>query len=188
MKKVFLLTCIVCVLTSSMFAEKKTKEEQLIEAVIANDYKECQKLLKKKVNVDSLVEDKSLLCFAIEKNQTEIALLLIDSGADVNWTYTQQNYVYTPFYYAIANENTIIVDGLIKSGVDLNVKARHGLCYFTICVAHKRFKILNYLLASDKFLATLPDNTTIWNTLIWYWSDKTPEIIKIIFNQIKKVY
>ena len=101
----------------------QSKEELLFQAIINNKIDEVQALLESGVNVNAKASGYRLfggdtplhLC-----HNTEVARLLIDSGADVNALNNAGN---TPLHKC---HNINIAKILIDSGADVNAKDRYG--------------------------------------------------------------
>ena len=55
----------------------------------------------------------------VEKDLTEIAIMLIENGADLN-EYDSGDQLWTPLMYAITNNNEIIVEKLISQKCNVN--------------------------------------------------------------------
>ena len=68
--------------------------------------------------------DQSSLYWAVLHNNTEIARMLIDAGADLN---SSDEDGYTSLYLAVINNNPEIVRMLIAAGANLNLKDNNGL-------------------------------------------------------------
>ena len=70
------------------------------------------------------------LIIAIRQNNTAIASLLIEAGADINFISNMHgDYQYTPFIQAVCQENLNMCKFLVKHGYDVNVPILHKRVY-----------------------------------------------------------
>lgn len=86
---------------------------------------ELEQLLKDGMSPDNGTEPfkNSPLCFACMYNRTDIALLLINAGADVNFP---GFHVRTPLFYAADKGNIELAEALYKKGADVNYINKDG--------------------------------------------------------------
>jgi ankyrin repeat protein len=99
-------------------------QSPLIEAVKAVDAAAVRSLLQKRADVNVAEPDGSTaLYWAAEKNQVEIAQLLIGAGANAS---ARTRYGGTPLAMASLNGNASFVDLLLKAGADPNTVTANG--------------------------------------------------------------
>lgn len=108
------------------------RANQLFEAIRQDNIKKVRKLLapswfglRKAYGVNGNVGsgDLSPLIFASSAGRTEIAKLLLDYGANVNY---QDKSGYSALMWAASNGYTQIVEMLINNGADVNKQNRYG--------------------------------------------------------------
>jgi len=78
------------------------------------------------------------LMVAAEEGYTDIAKVLIDSGADVNMRKGGRNQGYTALMIAVENGHTEIVKLLLKAGADVNAKTGYYPHITAIDIAKSR--------------------------------------------------
>lgn len=126
MKTIITFICFFAVGFSSM---AQTKNEQLFEAVRNNDISRAQNLLKLGTDVNYFMEAKSpyvkvnLLMSAVNNKSIEMAKLLLENKADVNWKDSFNNLAIT---YAARSGNTEMVKLLLKYGASVHDKDGNG--------------------------------------------------------------
>ena len=89
-----------------------------------------------------------VLMYVTEENNTEEALAYIKLGANVNYVKREHSAGegkkdYSALYYAIGNNNTVIVKALIKAGIDVNLEYKGRWDW------HRRTHPLSYALLED---------------------------------------
>lgn len=109
-------------------------------------------------NIDINIKDifnKTVLCYAILKNNYNLIKLFIENNADINIYY---NDIDTPLFYAIKNNNIELVKLLIKYNVDLNKKNKNNELPIIYVITHNQINILKLLLNSN---CIIPNNIII---------------------------
>ncbi len=97
---------------------------RLIEAVKQSDVKAVRSLLAQHVNVNASDADSSTaLHWAAQRDNLEIAGLLIDAGANVQ---AATRYHITPLSLACTNGNAALIERLLKAGADPNSTSEEG--------------------------------------------------------------
>ena len=77
-----------------------------------------KKSLSLRIKKDTTIQYNPLID-SCEKDLTEIAVMLIENGADLN-EYDNKEQMWTPLMYAITNNNEIIVDKLVNYKCNVN--------------------------------------------------------------------
>lgn len=121
---VFFVPLLILALASAVcFADQN---DDLIAAIHAKDINRVRALLDAGANVNALAQNIlnigniSPLSYAISEDDTEIARLLIERGADVNFNHPLGGG--TPLTDAATRGNAAIVAVLLEKGADFNVK------------------------------------------------------------------
>jgi len=117
-------------------------------AIKFNKLQVVQEMLKR--NNITLVLSKNgynTLLDACEKDLTEICLLLIENGADLNAQDDDQ--LFTPLMHAVNNGNEIVVKKLIESRADLNIQDVDGNTALHYAVLSENEYILRILLNAN---------------------------------------
>jgi ankyrin repeat protein len=65
------------------------------------------------------------LILAVQKQHTDITLLLLDAGADVNER--EKEHLQTPLMLAAMYDHKALAEALLRNGADPDLKNRHGL-------------------------------------------------------------
>ncbi|MBO4707505.1 MAG: ankyrin repeat domain-containing protein [Elusimicrobiaceae bacterium] len=112
---------------SGINIEGKVGEELLLTASDAGMLETVKTLLKSGVNANTVDKNKkSALAYAVSPcgvgicdDKDAVAKVLINAGADVNMISKEGQ---TPLLYATYTENTEMVEFLLKSGADVNIK------------------------------------------------------------------
>lgn len=97
-------------------------DQQLIDAVLDGDVLQVT-LYAAKANVNICVIDEPLLVTAMRHNNPTLVKLLLDNGADPNFTYKNGN---TPLLAAVKQRSTEMAKLLIGAGADVNYQNQHG--------------------------------------------------------------
>ncbi|MCX6252129.1 MAG: ankyrin repeat domain-containing protein [Bacteroidetes bacterium] len=125
---------------SSLFAQDNT--ELLLKAAKSNDIKAMNELLDKGVDVNAKNHyGVTALFFAIDKNNLETVMLLLERGADPNLK--DSFYNETPFGWAIYKKNQVIINAMIDHGADIkdenmvNTAAELGLSLVVVHLLEK---------------------------------------------------
>ena len=85
------------------------------------------------------------LCFACQLDRTEIAIKIIEAGADLNAPCSKGYY---PLHYACEKGNMIILESLIDHGVNLNViRGKDHLSAVYSATIHNYYEFLHKLLS-----------------------------------------
>jgi ankyrin repeat protein len=112
------------VLLSTWSLVAAASDLRLIDAVKTSDPKAVRSLLAQHVNVNASEADGSTaLHWAAQRDNLEIAGLLIAAGADVK---AATRYNITPLSLACTNGNAALVEHLLKAGADPNSTSEEG--------------------------------------------------------------
>ena len=115
----------------------------LLEAVAKRDINLVTKILTSHPNLELKDEKgRTALLLATYNNDTEIAKLLIDAGADVN---AQDNMLNSPFLYAGASGFLSIVKMCLANGADFNVFNRYGGSALIPAAERRHLDVVNLL-------------------------------------------
>lgn len=101
-------------------------EEELRDASLKGDIKKVEELLKKSININSQdkTDHNTALINAALDNKSDIAMLLVKSGADVN---IRNGVNATALFFASFHKNLTLVRELLAKKADPNIKAIGGL-------------------------------------------------------------
>ncbi|WP_318676850.1 ankyrin repeat domain-containing protein [Treponema sp.] len=116
-------------------------KEELINAVLKNDIEEISRILAKQNKEEINFQDKNgftALHYAIQDNKYEIAIKLLDSGADFE---IPDKYGNTAIIRAVASfrGDGRIIELLLSKGADFNKKNNYGIS----AIEHAR-NVANY--------------------------------------------
>ena len=102
---------------SSTIAKKAVPE--LIEATLANDAKRVESLLQNGTDPNTIYNTNTALTYAARDGFTEIAMILVEKDADINWIDGEG---VTPLILASFKNHLEIVELLLNRGADKTVK------------------------------------------------------------------
>lgn len=132
----------------------KVKEFPLELAIRFNKIDALRSMLNRKdICLDSLENEYCPLLDACEKDLTEIAIMLIECGADVNVCDNDQEW--TPLMHSICNNNELIAAKLIEKRADLNACDFNGNSAVHLAVLNDNDFILSLLLKNNADKNTL---------------------------------
>lgn len=115
-------TCIIsCFIFSSTIAQ--TIESKLIDAVAKSDITYLQKNMNNSNSNTINKKKQSLLMMATYDNNLQVAKILVDKGADVNFQNTMKD---SPFLYASASGYFDLVKLYLENGARFNIYNRYG--------------------------------------------------------------
>lgn len=125
-------------------------EKELFQAVTANDLKAVQSILSANTVNLEVKNDKgeTPLMVATYKMYNEIALYLIDHGANVN---TQDHNLNSPFLYAGAEGNLELVQKSLAHGADFTVFNRYNGTALIPAAEKGHLKIVKVLVNTPNF-------------------------------------
>jgi len=116
--------------------------EQLVTAIFESDFTKIQELIKHSVAINQEINEKSPLAIAIEEGKLEIAKVLIDAGANVNWRYGW----YDPLLVSFARSGNLeAVKLLVEVGANLDLKDDDGHTALYSAALYENQAIYDYL-------------------------------------------
>jgi len=127
------------------------KKDQLpIELVIRRNKINVLKCMLKRddIKLGQLKNGYSPLVDACEKDLTELGLLLIDAGADLNArdNNDRDGQMWTPLMHSVSNNNEILTTKLVEKGADLDAVDLNGNSVVHMAVINDNEFILGLLL------------------------------------------
>ena len=145
MKTFITLVCFFALGFSSM---AQSKNDQLFEAVRNSDVAKAENLLKLGTDVNYFMETKSpyykvnLLITAVSNKSQEMAKLLLDNKADINWKDSFNNLAIT---YAARSGNVEMVKLLLKHGASVFDKDGNGNPVLTAAKESKNNEVVSFV-------------------------------------------
>jgi ankyrin repeat protein len=104
--------------------EEREEKKDLFDTVMLNNISRVREMLRNNRRLVNIVFDgRTPLDAATERGRVEIVKLLLDEGADVNWT---NEYGWTALYAAVYYGHIEIVKLLLHSGADVNKSNNNG--------------------------------------------------------------
>ena len=94
--------------------------------------------------------DYQLLRLAVQRNQTEIAQLLIDRGFRVNPETANRDLTDTPLHFAVEHRNDEILQLLLKHFASVEYKNEHGLTALQTAVKLGNFTAVDMIMGDLK--------------------------------------
>jgi ankyrin repeat protein len=140
-----------CAKTRKQFVMRIT--EQLVEAVCTGDSKFILEALLQGANPNACYRGRPLLIWAIQEKRLNIVKALVRAGASLE---KKDDQGFTPLHQAVGEGDVKIVRFLLKSGISVNRRSKHGTPLHTAC-SYKRLEIAKLLLAHGANVCTLDD-------------------------------
>lgn len=130
------------------------KNEYPIELIIRhNKINVLRSILKRSdLKLNQLKNGYCPLIDACEKDLTDMSMLLIDAGADLNIVDDDENddgENWTPIMHAVSNNNEVLVSRLVEKGADLSLSDSAGNTVVHMAVLNDNEFILSLLLARN---------------------------------------
>ena len=134
------------------------KNEYPIELIIRhNKIDVLRSILKRSdLKVNQLKNGYCPLIDACEKDLTDMSMLLIDAGADLNIV-DEDGENWTPIMHAVSNNNEVLVSRLVEKGADLSLSDSAGNTVVHMAVLNDNDFILSLLLARNASKNALND-------------------------------
>ncbi len=154
--------------------------ENLVKALDLHDYKEAERLINEGANPNLIYDNVSLMYFFIQNKKSDLALLVMEKGADINWINPKN--VFSLLSEAIYSDDLLLVKKISEKGIDIGFKDLHGQTYFSQCLAYKRYDCLDILLSYPEFEENIRKSDSSWYFLVYYWTKNTPNIIHRIYG------
>ncbi|VVU95179.1 Ankyrin repeats (3 copies) [seawater metagenome] len=148
---------------SSLLIKDKKSNDALHLAVQYKRIELLKKILGYKININTINSNgDTALHLACTYNYTNIALLLITKGADLNMkNYKEQA---TPLLYSIAQDNFELIENFIKNNVDVNIQDAYGNTALHLAVLEQTSKSIEILIQDPNInfnLVNLDGNTPL---------------------------
>lgn len=134
------------------------------------------------LNVQTQKKDYTPLIIACYKNNTEIALTLIEAGADVNSIDKEGD---TALVCAVENENCTLLASLVKAGAEVNIYDQYGVAALTLAIKSGLPEISMALMnpvAKDTVRKKIEMILMIYYKRCSWLSVLPQEILKIVFT------
>jgi ankyrin repeat protein len=157
-------------------------EDDLYKAVDKGDIAKVKELINKGANVNYITESNnhSLLRWAVDKDNVEMAKLLIANGAEINNGYGEPLLI-----RAVIGGRISMLKFLLEKGVDINVKDKHGQTAL-MHAAHMgaRYNVVKYLLeqGADVSIKSKNGYTALDNAI----KAVNPYVIELIRDAMNK--
>ncbi|XP_057338246.1 alpha-latrocrustotoxin-Lt1a-like isoform X1 [Microplitis mediator] len=159
-----------------------------IESIIDTDDPDVVKLAVDhgfEVNPSRVIKNVPLMR-SIEKKKLKAMKVLLDSGADIN--YTRERDGLQPIHMAVDTEKEIIAE-LLKYGADINAKIKNGCTPLLLSIFHiKSPEIIEFLLENnaDVNIAADGDYTPL-GTAFLQSKKQISETVKVLIKHIIKI-
>jgi|8_EtaG_2_1085327.scaffolds.fasta_scaffold16421_4 ankyrin repeat protein len=138
---------IICFLGLTLTTVAQDKNEQLYEAVTKNDKDKVEKLIDKGADVNYIKHvgpwmKVSVLIIAVNNKNIEIAKLLLENKADVNW---KDGFNSSAILYATSSGNIEMVKLLLEYGADINDNDGKGNTVLTAAKESKDKDLISFV-------------------------------------------
>lgn len=125
----------------------------LVYAVSLNDEEMVKFLLEKGADANTVCEiENEHICMpptplmnAVYNGNTNIINMLLENGADINYTTDEM----TPLIYAAYKGNTNIINTLLENGVDINYTNYYGMTALMYAASYNQFEAAKVLLENN---------------------------------------
>lgn len=160
----FLLLIAISVLVVNCMNRKPVKSDNetmksIYKVIEENDIQQIKELINSKTDLEIRNQDgETPLMNAIYEDREEIAILLMNAGANVN---AQDKILNSPFLYAGAEGKLNLVKAALKHGADFNVFNRYGGSALIPAAEKGHLEVVKLLVNTPNF----PINHI--NNLVW---------------------
>jgi ankyrin repeat protein len=144
---------LICLFTLNLNSFSQSKNDQLFQAVRDNDKTKVESLLKSGGDVNYFIETPSpwikvnLLITAVNNKNIEIAKLLLENKADINWKDGSNN---RAIYYAARSGNLEMVKVFLEHGASVFDKDGQGHPVLTAAKESKNNDVISFVEAKAK--------------------------------------
>ena len=154
-------------------------DTRLVDAVVQQDRKAVQGLIKEGVDVNSPLGDGSTpLAWAVHRNDPETVGLLLQARADVNLA---DDHGVTPLALACENAEAGMVDKLLAAGATADPSQRNGVTPLMIAAQTGNVAIVKALLARGANANHVAVKTR-QTPLMWAVADQRIDAIKLLLD------
>lgn len=141
------LITLFCFLALTLSAIAQDKGEQLYEAVTKNDKEKVEKLIENGAEVNYVKQagpwmKVNLLITAVNNKNTNIAKLLLDNKADVNW---KDGFNTSAILYAASSGSIDMVKLLLEYGADIKDNDGKGNTVLTAAKESKNKELISFV-------------------------------------------
>ena len=153
-----LFSAITLLTTTNSLTSHAISPKDLFNTIQKGNVEEVNSLIKEikekrpedlKKFVNSINENgDNPLSFAAKKNQTEIARILLENGADVNAG--SPNHGTTPIMYAVMGKNDTLFKMLLEKGADITISDKLGHNLFMFATNYSNNTAINFILQKAK--------------------------------------
>ncbi|MEI0747941.1 ankyrin repeat domain-containing protein [Brachyspira pulli] len=134
----------------------------LVYAVSLNDEEMVKFLLEKGADANTVceIENEHIympptpLMNAVYNGNTNIINMLLENGADINYTTDEM----TPLIYAAYKGNTNIINTLLENGVDINYTNYYGMTALMYAASYNQFEAVKILLENNADTSITDEN------------------------------
>lgn len=172
--------------------EKENFDLKLISCLDNGEFEEAKSIIEKsEIDGNFIYKNIPVLGYVVSNDMTDLALLLLDKTSDIK---TVEDKLKNPlFETVIRKENLILEKALLQKGVDLSYRnVRTGSAsYLDMCLelkdGQKKEDIIKLFLGFDYVRNYFCKNNKTLFSIIWRWSEKSPEYIEMIYGKDFKV-
>lgn len=177
---IFIMLLISC--KAKKTGEKMYEINEIMLMIDKNDIESLKKVISSNFNMSETIGEDGItfLDYAIEQNKDEVALFLIENGADVN--HVDQNGKAT-FSKAIGKISPRLLNAFLEHGLDFTSIVRNNMNYFVYMLYEKDYSTaLNFIMNKSVYDYFSKEND-LFVYLIYYWnSNWSPKIGNILVS------
>jgi ankyrin repeat protein len=142
-----ILTTLICLFGITFLTIAQDNSTQLFEAVTKNDKEKVEELIKNGADVNFIKEagpwmKVSILITAVNNQNLDIAKLLLDNKADVNW---KDGFNSSAILYAASTGNIEMVQLLLEKGADIKDNDGQGNSVLTASKESKNKALIRFI-------------------------------------------
>lgn len=179
----FLIIIMLLISCRAKKTDEKTYEiNDIILMIDKNDVESLRKIIPSNFNSNETIDEDGItfLDYAIEHNKDDVALFLIENGADVNHVDQKGK---TTFSKAIGKISPELLNAFLEHGLDFTSIVRNNMNYFVYMLYEKDYSTAFNFIMNESVYDYFSKEDDLFVYLIYYWnSNWSPKIGNIMVS------